>query len=510
VKKELRILVLEDVAADVVLMSHELRSGGLAFETKRVQTRDEFMHELEHNPPDLILSDHGLPGFDGFTALAIARERIPETPFIFVTGSMGEELAIDSLRSGAADYVLKTRISNLVPAVERALRLKDERMKRQLAQKELRDSEERFRLLVSGVKDYAIFMLDTEGRISSWNAGAELVLGFPSAEVVGKHFSVFYRPADRDAAKADADLKTATSEGRFEAEGWRVRKGGESFWAHVDIRALRDDQGRLRGFTQVTRDVTERKHHEETLRKSEERYRRLVELYPDGLIVLHHGEIVFVNSAAEGLLGTTGPEQLLGRPFLDFIPADAHESVTQRLHEATQRGSNNPWRASRASGFVEEHVRRADGSELIVEMTMTRLTYEDEPAVQVILHDVTGQRAAAAALRESEARKTAILETSLDAIVSIDHKGIVREWNSAAERIFGYRRENALGQRLEALIVPPNLTEKYLPGLADYLMTGAASLIGRPVEVMAKRQQGDIFPIELALTHNRSHPVQER
>src|SRR5829696_8040801 len=157
-------------------MRHELRAGGLAFDAKRVETRDEFVRELEHGPPDLILSDHGLPGFDGFNALALARERCPETPFIFVTGSMGEELAIDSLRSGATDYVLKTRISNLVPAVERALRLADERTKRLQAERELRESEERFRMLVSGVKDYAIFMLDPEGNISSWNAGAELVL----------------------------------------------------------------------------------------------------------------------------------------------------------------------------------------------------------------------------------------------------------------------------------------------------------------------------------------------
>src|SRR5436305_390852 len=89
VKKDLRILVLEDVAADVVLLDRELQSAGLSFETKRVETRAEFLRELEGGPPDLILSDHGLPQFDGFAALAIARERCPETPFIFVTGSMG-------------------------------------------------------------------------------------------------------------------------------------------------------------------------------------------------------------------------------------------------------------------------------------------------------------------------------------------------------------------------------------------------------------------------------------
>lgn len=498
-KKELRILVLEDVAADVVLMNHELRSAGLAFNAKRVETRDEFLQEVEKNPPDLILSDHGLPGFDGFTALALARDRCPETPFIFVTGSMGEELAIDSLRSGATDYVLKTRMSNLVPAVERALRLADERVKRRQAEKELRESEERFRLLVSGVRDYAIFMLDPEGKVSSWNPGAELVLGHRAVDVIGQPFSLFYRSQDRQAGKPDADLRVAATEGRFQAEGWRLRKGDAPFWAHVDIRALRDDEGRLRGFTQVTRDATQTRQHEESLRKSEERYRQLVELYPDALIVLHDGQIVFANPTAQKLLGATSPEELLGKTLLDFVAPEAREEVSHRLDEALKRGSNNPWQFSSGPTFVAEHLVRPDGVELTVEMAATPLRFEDEPAVQVILHDVSDQRAAAIALRESEARKTAILETSLDAIVSVDNKGIVREWNSAAERIFGYRRETALGQRLESLIVPANLTEKYLPGLADYLMTGVASLIGRAIEVTATRQNGEQFPIELAL-----------
>lgn len=504
-KKELRILVLEDVAADVLLIDRELRLGGVTFELKRVETREEFVHEVDRNSPDLILSDHGLPGFDGFTALAVARERCPETPFIFVTGSMGEELAIDSLRSGATDYVLKTRMSNLVPAIHRALRHAEERRKRRQAERELRESEERFRLLVSGVKDYAIFMLDTEGRISSWNAGAELVLGYGVAEVFGQHFSRFYAPAERDAGKPQRDLEKATADGRCEDEGWRLRKGDEAFWAHVDIRALRDDDGRLRGFTQVTRDVTERRRSQEALRKSEERYRRLVDLCPDAIIVMHEARIVFGNTAAQKLLGGGDAEQLSGKTLLEFVHRDSRESVAQRLQALGPRGSRTPWNQqghtrSIVPKFHEEVFVRTDGTEITVEMAATPLLFEAETAVQVILHDITGQKTAAAALRESEARKAAILETSLDPIVSLDHRGVVREWNSAAERVFGYRREQALGSKLESLIVPAQLTEKYLPGLADYLMTGAASLIGRSIEVIAKRSTGEQFPLELVLT----------
>lgn len=502
VKPELRILVIEDVAADVVLIDRELRSGGMMFSAKRVETREDFLHALENEPPDVILSDHGLPGFDGFTALAIARERYPEIPFIFVTGSMGEELAIDSLRDGATDYVLKSRISNLVPAVQRALRLALERTKRKQAERDLRESEERFRLLVSGVKDYAIFMLDPNGRISSWNAGAELVLGYSADEIVGQHFSVFYRPQDREDGKPERDLKTASTENRFEDEGWRLRKGDLAFWAHVDIRALRDSDGQLRGFTQVTRDVTERMRHQESLRKGEERYRRLVELCPDGLLVLNEGRITFLNTAGCKLLGADEVQQVLGHPIAEFVAPDSREHVERLLSEAETHRADGPWDApgGQPPGFSEERLQRLDGTEATVEMAATRITFEDGPAIQLILHDVTAAHAAAEALRASEARKTAILETSLDAIVSIDHRGIVREWNHAAERIFGYHREQALGNRLDALIVPAATNEKYLPGLADYLMTGVGSLIGRPIEILAQRSGGKQFPIELALT----------
>jgi len=501
VSKELRILVLEDVPADVTLIDHELRQAGIPFQVKRVETRDQFTRELEHNPPDLILSDHGLPAFDGFAALALARSKYPDIPFIFVTGSMGEELAIDSLRGGATDYVLKSRMTNLVPAVERALRLAGERAKRKKAENDLRQSEERFRTLVSGVKDYAICMLDPDGKISSWNSGAELVFGHHAVDVIGESIACFYRPSDRAATKPEQDLRIAATEVRFQEESWRVRRDDTPFWAHVDIRALREENGELRGFTQVIRDVTERMQAQEALRKSEERYRRLVELCPDGLMLLREGEIAFVNTAAQRLLGANEPEQLLGRTFLDFIHADGREAIAQRIRRLRDRQTATPWEENKSiPPFVEETLIRLDGSELSVEVGASRMTYQDEPAIQIILHDLTGQKRAAAALRESEARKSAILETSLDAIAGIDHKGIVREWNSAAERIFGYRRDQAVGNTLESLIVPPAVTQRYLPSLSDYLMTGASSLIGRPIEVVARRASGEQFPVELALT----------
>ena len=127
--KKIQILFVEDIPADVVLVKHEFRKAGLPFRTKRVDSKDVFIRELDQNPPDLILSDHGLPGFDGFVALAIAKDKCPEVPFIFVTNSCGDEMAMETFECGATDHVLKNNLSRLVPAVQRALRDAEERTK---------------------------------------------------------------------------------------------------------------------------------------------------------------------------------------------------------------------------------------------------------------------------------------------------------------------------------------------------------------------------------------------
>ncbi|HYY46848.1 MAG TPA: PAS domain S-box protein [Candidatus Angelobacter sp.] len=151
----------------------------------------------------------------------------------------------------------------------------------QQADSQARSSEQRFRLLVESVKDYAIFMLDPAGRVISWNRGAERIKGYRAEEIVGRHFSIFYRPEDAAAGEPARGLAAALKEGRFEAEGWRLRKDGTPFWANVVITALRDSAGRLQGYAKVTRDITERKRIQDQLldaeRREAARFRELAE-----------------------------------------------------------------------------------------------------------------------------------------------------------------------------------------------------------------------------------------
>lgn len=150
-----------------------------------------------------------------------------------------------------------------------------------------RGGEERFRLLVESVRDYAIFMLDAEGRVASWNAGAERIKGYSAAEILGQHFSIFYPPDDAAAGKPERSLATAREQGRWEDEQWRIRKDGTRFWANVVITALWGEQGELHGYAKITRDLTERREKEEAERAAR-LYRDASRLKDEFLAVLSH------------------------------------------------------------------------------------------------------------------------------------------------------------------------------------------------------------------------------
>jgi len=443
VKNELRILIVEDVASDVILMNHELRRGGFNFRSKRVDTKGEFLRELEREPPDVILSDHGLPGFDGFTALAIAREKCPEVPFIFVTGSLGEERAVETLKGGATDYVLKNHMVNLAPAVRHALRVAEEKQKLATAESALRESEERFRMLIEGMKDYAIFMLDLEGRVTSWNAGAEWINGYRANEIIGQHFSCLYPPEVIKRGDTDSVLKSVALEGRYEEEGWRVRKGGGRFWANIVISALRDESGKLRGYAHVTRDITERKKSDEALHLSEARKGAIMNTALDAILYIdHEGTVNEWNPAAERVFGYTR-NQAVGRRMDELIiPPSLRDVYRDGLAEYLITGVG-----SLLGRPIELTLMRKDNSEFRAELAITRIPAEEPPSFTLFIRDITERKAAEAALRKSEERFRMLVEGVQDyAIYMLDPEGRVTTWNRGAERFNGYTAEEIIGQ----------------------------------------------------------------
>jgi PAS domain S-box-containing protein len=370
--KPLHILMLEDRPEDAVLVTEELRRGGLRFSFSRVDTRSEFLVQLAQGKPDLILSDHGLPAFDGFSALCLARQKCPDVPFVFVTGALGEEFAIRTFEHGATDYVLKHHLGDLVPAVRRALRLAKETRRHRDYDEQLRRNEEFFRMLVDGIRDYALYMLDAAGRIATWNSGAERITGYTAEDAIGQPMDILFPPEEAGSGKAERIVEIATRTGRYEEEGWRRRKNGALYWANIVVTAIHDASGALQGFAKVSHDMTERKQYEEALRKSNERTR-------------------------------------------------------------------------------------------------------------------------------------SILETAIDAIVVMDTAGVVREWNRAAEQMFGFVREQAIGNPLAELIIPTYLRERHRLGLVRLLAGEGGPILNQRFETMALRADGSEFPVELAVTETKSN-----
>ena len=248
-------------------------------------------------------------------------------------------------------------------------------------------SNDLFRLLVQSVKDYAIFMLDPGGHIISWNEGAQRLKGYSESDIVGQHFSIFYPQAAKDSKWPEYELEVAAREGRFEDEGWRVRKDGSQFWADVVITAMRDASGELRGFAKVTRDLTERRMAENALRLSEERYRLLVEGVRDYAIFMldENGNVSTWNRGAERLKSYSA-EEIIGSNFSVFYTneAKAAKSPEYDLEVARDQGraESEGWRV------------RKNGSIFWANVVMTAV-YDDRGGPQgfsMLIRDVTDKK----------------------------------------------------------------------------------------------------------------------
>jgi PAS domain S-box-containing protein len=257
-----KILLVDDQPANLLALEAVL--GDLEPELVRATSGEEALRCLGKQDFAVVLLDVWMEGLNGFeTARRIrAGERSRHTPIIFLTAYESPQLqVVEAYGLGAVDYLVKPLVPEIVRAkVATFIELFEEKQR-------ARSQADLFRLLVQETADYAIFMLDPEGRVVTWNAGAERIKGYSAAEIVGQHFTRFYPQEAIDRGWPAEELRRATADGRIEDEGWRLRKDGSRFWANVVITALRDAAGRLVGFAKVTRDLTERRGREEALRR---------------------------------------------------------------------------------------------------------------------------------------------------------------------------------------------------------------------------------------------------
>ncbi len=231
-------------------------------------------------------------------------------------------------------------------------------------QPELHRNEESFRLLVESIRDYAIFMLDQKGHVLTWNAGAERIKGYRADEIIGQHFAIFYPDEAKQRRWPQHELEVAAAKGVFEDEGWRVRKDGTLFWANVVITTLRhaDGRGESLGFAKVTRDLTRRRAHEEELRRSEERFRLLIENVSECAIFIAdpNGNVATWNLGSSADKGERCRKEIIGKHFSIFYPQDVRESgwANHELQVAADTGRfvDTGWRVRKDGTPFWAHV----------------------------------------------------------------------------------------------------------------------------------------------------------
>lgn len=365
----LRLLILEDSATDAAVVVEEVRQAGFEPEWKHVDNRMDFATAI-CGEYDLILSDFGLPDFNGLQALEMLRLRDGETPFILVSGSIGEEAAFELVRKGASDYVPKSHLDRLGQAMIRALRERDAVRDRRSAQAALQASEERFRALVENVQDI-ITVLDVSGRIRMVTPSIKTVLGYDPSDVEGRDAFTWVHPEDQAAARAALTLGVAES-GQPGIAEFRVRcASGQWLWIEALGRNLVELPS-VGGIVMVWRDISRRRQSEEERERIAKDWLLLLESTDEGIFGLdREGHCTFMNHAAARMLGCS-PNQALGQ--------NAHELVHQShakdpAHAAAECPFFKTLQKGEPSRVVEDLFWKRDGTSFPV-------SYSSHPIVQ--------------------------------------------------------------------------------------------------------------------------------
>jgi two-component system cell cycle sensor histidine kinase/response regulator CckA len=386
----LRILILEDVPMDAELVEYELRRTHIPFDARYVDTRDGFERELDDFRPDLILSDYTLPHFDGMSALSLARERAPTTPFLIVTGSVNEETAVGCMKAGATDYLLKSNLARIGPAIEAALARVESRAEKARAEAALRRSEANLRAIFN-TSLQAFVLVARDGTIQALNPTARdwalRILGRVASEGDRIHEFIPEGAASFQAALA--------GEARSLERCLRGTDGVER-WYETTHAPVVDEHGTVIGVCLNARDVSVRKQAEQALRESEARYRDLFDNASDLVCTTTvDGTFLYVNRAWHEAMAFSD-EQLAGRRFPDLVHPDSRERYLDVVARAE---------AGEPIGQVDLILVTADGMPLTLE---GNISCTGDPArLRGIYRDVTERKRVEEQLRRAERMQAA-------------------------------------------------------------------------------------------------------
>jgi PAS domain S-box-containing protein len=522
---QVKILVVDDQPANLLALRAIL--DDLGQELVEARCGEEALRRVQSDEFAVVLLDVLMPAMSGFQTAKHIRttERSRHTPIIFLTAEDIDRAQLEEgYTLGAVDFLVK-------PLLPVALRAKVRGFIELFQEKQrARREAEQLRLLVHGTTDYAIFMLDPEGRIVTWNPGAERLKGYRAEEIIGQHFSRFYPPDAIERGWPEHELQVARTQGRFEDEGWRVRKDGSAFWANVVITALRDERGNLRGFSKVTRDLTERKKAEENARRlveeatarrvaeetarlmQEQRERLQVTLASIGDAVIStdaEGRVDFLNPVAEELTGWKSEEA--ARRGLSEVFRIVNEETRQPVENPALRAL----REGTVIGLANHTVLISrDGTERPIDDSAAPIRDEKGRIMGVVLvfRDVTQRRRAEQALRESEERARsllefhdAVMENMGEGLYAVDTQGLVTYMNPAAESAFGWPQAKLRGRRMHDLThyKHPDGTPFPMEDCAGFQVLHQGKVL-RDYDDVFIRKDGTFFPVRYSSSPLRS------
>jgi len=390
-KPTLRIIIIEDSPDDALLVVREVEHAGYVVQAQRVQTAEELRDALAQGTWDLVLADYSLPHFSATEGLAILKETGLDVPFIIVSGKIGEEMAVQLMKGGAADYVMKDRLSRLAPAVQRELREADERKRKRDAEWALAESEKRYRLLVESQTDL-IVRTDPEGQLLYASPTYCALFGKTPQELMNSSYQPLVHPDDLPSVEHTvADLFHPPHAYHYEERamttgGWR--------WIEWTAHAELDTQGTVVAIVGSGRDITDRKQAEEETQRERAFFDQLVESAPEGIAITDtQGRVMRVNTKFVRMFGY-GVDEAVGQSIDDLVVPPARQEEARELTKSAGQGGEI---------LLDTVRRRKDGTLIDVSVIAAPILITGKQgAVYVIYRDITGRKQAEAQLHQSQ------------------------------------------------------------------------------------------------------------